>query len=476
MKRLFTISALFFLATASNILKAQNCEIAASGVKYNYSYTDPGSGQCIINLDLYLDIRTNPGSKYIVLHIWPTSLYPDLAYINPPDSTELAYATTMVIHHFQDHSLVHLDTVYKPDPRVLPEYLGINLDILPSQYGVDFNRFRLTNINLAVSGSCETPQSFTLDSWATESESMNQVHCIDKGKVFYANNPQVIGLLNCNLPHTYNVQIRSIDPVPMTVSYDVYLDDSDNVFNKVLDTLKVKAVNDIIIDNTNPYNSGTLSYLPYSAIYPYANRNLWVEVSSASIPNSVIYLIENSCAALPVKLKSFSVTKQDQTAILKWITIGESGNKGFYIEKKIGDQNWQTIGFVASQAEKGNSSAELVYSYFDPIFLKGIIQYRLKQIDINGEVAYSLIRVVKNEFIGMAKVYPNPSQGQVNIVFADAEKNYAVQIFDTQGKLIRDLKNCNSVQIVTGLGAGFYMVRVTAISNKEVATYKLIVQ
>ncbi len=472
MKRIFNIAAFFVLLVASNTLKAQNCDFAQTGVQFNYSNTD-ANGNCIINLDLYFDLRTNAGSKYMALHIWPTAAYPNLSYNTPPLSADLVNATTIVIHHFQEHLELH--SVYNPDTQVQPQYQGMVVTLGPSET-IGYDRFTITNINLTVPGGCGIPQSFIVDMWSTESQSMNQVQCFDKGTVFYANNPRVIGLLNCNLPRTFNVQIFSIDPASMTVNYNVYIDDGDNVFNVLKDTLKIKSASGIIINNVTSYNSGTLSYPPYSNLAPYANMNLWVEVKSETLPNSVIYLIENSCAALPVTLRSFEVKKDAQSVLLTWVTAGEYSNKGFYIERRAGTGVWSAIGFVNSLADRGTSKSEISYRYADHFSQKAVLQYRLKQVDINGNFEYSPIRIVKYEGSNLITIFPNPSSGDVNIAFSDPDLTYNIRIFNAEGKLVREWQNWNSLLIVQKLNPGFYLVKISGKATTAVEIHKLVVQ
>jgi hypothetical protein len=471
MKRIFTISA-FILLAAANGINSQNCDFARTGVRYNYSNTD-GSGNCIINLDLYFDLRTNAGSKYMALHIWPATSYPNPAYDNAPLSTDLANATTIVIHHFQEHLELH--SGYNPDAQVHPQYLDMNLTIGPAGT-VGYERFTITNINLTVPGGCSIPQSFIVDMWSTESVSMNQVLCFDKGTVFYANNPKAIGLLNCNLPRTFNVQIFSIDPGPMTIDYKVYLDNGDNVFNRITDTLVVKAQNGIVISTASNFSSEFISYPPYSNMAPWANMNLWVEVASPSLPNSVIYAIENSCSALSVKLLSFDAKKEGQTVLLNWITGGEALNKGFYVERRMGDGKWDVLNFIPSKGVNGNSNVEILYSYTDFINPKGIIEYRLKQVDINGKFEYSDIRAVRSEAVNTLTIFPNPSHGNVVIIFPVGNSLYSVGMYDTGGKLLQAWQNCNSILSVDNLKAGIYIIKVKAEQDKATSTFKLIVR
>ena len=472
MKRIFTISAFILIATAANTLKAQNCDFAQTGVRYNYSNVD-ANGKCIINLDLYFDLRTNSGSKYMALHIWPTAAYPNLPYSDPPRSADLVNAATIVIHHFQEHLELH--SVYNPDTQVQPQYQDMILTLDKSE-NPGYDRFTITNINLEVPGGCSIPQSFTVDLWSTESQSMNQVLCFDKGTVFYANNPKAIGLLNCNLPRTFNVQIFSIDPAPITIDYKVYVDNGDNVFNKVTDTLVIKSQSGIVISQVSGYSSEFISYPPYSNQAPWANMNLWVEVTSSSLPNSVIAAIENSCSALSVKLLSFDAKKEGQTVLLNWITVGESSNKGFYVERRMGDGNWDVLGFVNSRGVNGNSNVDILYSYTDFINPKGIIQYRLKQVDIHGKFEYSEIRTVRSEAINTLTIFPNPSTGNVVIIFPVGNSLYSVGIYNTEGKLLKAWQNCNSILSVDNLKPGIYIIKIKAELDKTTSTFKLIVR
>jgi len=475
MKRFFTISAIILLAATSNVLTAQNCDFAQAGVRFNSSHTDP-NGSCIVNLDIYFDLQTNMGSKYVAMHIWPTSIYPDLTYINPPTTSELIGSSTIVIHHFQDHTYSHVDTVYKADIGIQPQYQDMHLTIGPGSIA-GYDRFTISNIDLEVPTGCDLPRSFTLDVWSTESETMNAVHCVDKANVFFVNSPKVVSLLTCGASRTFNVQILSIDPIPLTISYKVYLDNGDNIFNKITDTFVVRSQDGIVISDGLSYNSDFLSYLPFSNMPQWASMNLWVEVTSSSLPNSVVALVENSCGALtlPVKLRSFEATKAGPAIRLDWVTTGEFYNKGFNIERRVGDRPWEPIGFVNSRAPGGYSTTEISYSHTDYINFKDIIQYRLKQVDMNGNFDYSEIRIVKYEPYGAITIFPNPTTGNVNIAFADQRMQYDVRVYNEDGQLINKWHNCKTTLTIGNLKPGIYIFKINEQFNKRETTHKVIV-
>ncbi len=286
---------------------------------------------------------------------------------------------------------------------------------------------------------------------------------------------KIVSFFSCDVSRTFNVRILSVNPIPITISYKVYLDNGDNIFNKVTDTILVKSQDGIMISNGISYNSDFLSYLPYSNMSQWANKNLWVEVISSSLPDPVIALVENSSAALPLKLRSFEATRVGPTIVLNWVTAGEFFNRGFDIERKVGDRPWEPIGFVNSRAIKEYSLEELSYSHTDYINLKEFIQYRLKQVDMNGNFAYSEIRIVKNATLDAITIFPNPTTGNVSISFADQRMQYDVRIYNESGQMIDKWHNCKATLTIGNLRPGIYIIRINEQMNKRVTTHKVIV-
>jgi len=476
MKRLFTILALFIIPVFYNTSQAQNCGFAQTGVKYNSSTTDPVTGNCKINVDLFFDLFTNSGSKFITVHIWPKAIYPALTYAHPPTGVELNGAITLVVDHFQDHTYAYLDNLYLPDLTVHPLYLGMTLLIGPSTFGAGYERFSISNLNLEVPGGCGIPQVFTMDVWATESASMNTIHCLNTGKDFFANNPIASGSMLCGPPRIYSVNITSIDPTPITVDYKVYVDNGDLSFNSVEDLPLIRTETGNVISSSGGYSSGTLTYLPYSNQVPEANRMLWVEVTSATLPNTVIYGIQNNCTVLPIELKLFTARKTEEVVLLNWITASESGNRGFYIERKTGSDEWQTIGFVNSLAKGGNSHSDISYTYLDPVLSNTILQYRLKQIDLDGKFGYSPIRIINYANNNVVVIFPNPSQGNVNIILPDPESLYQVSLYSAQAKVLKRWSHCNSALTITGLRPGTYLLKIENLQIKTVISRKIVIQ
>ncbi len=177
--------------------------------------------------------------------------------------------------------------------------------------------------------------------------------------------------------------------------------------------------------------------------------------------------------ALPVRLLSFTVQKQGQTALLQWTTTGEQGNKGFDIEHSADAKNWSPIAFLSSLAKDGNNSTLLNYTYTHNTPVQGKNFYRLKQTDYDGRYEYSTIRSLSFDAKNNIGIYPNPANEQVTITGLTG--NETIIIYDIPGRKLKQVKS-NSTDInisLESLNAGVYQVHIISADGTTV-TFKLV--
>ena len=181
---------------------------------------------------------------------------------------------------------------------------------------------------------------------------------------------------------------------------------------------------------------------------------------------------------LPVTGLEFYAKRLNNTQVqLDWKTIQEINNKGFYIERKKENENtFVDAGFVASNANAGNSSFPLAYQKMDNNNFTGITYYRIKQEDIDGRTAYSVIRVVKGDVTKQLtmQVWPVPAVSFFHVSVNGLSKPDVIQVVDMNGRLVKQFTIQNQTQQqVSGLPAGTYFVKLA--SDKTVGQ-KVIVQ
>jgi hypothetical protein len=185
----------------------------------------------------------------------------------------------------------------------------------------------------------------------------------------------------------------------------------------------------------------------------------------------------NSCAALPVSFKSFTATRFNSNVMVKWETAWEQNNSGFAVERNV-NGTWVQIAWVASQAAGGNSDRILSYSFTDANDLKGISQYRIRQMDIDGKAKYSEIRSVRGDGqMGKLIVFPNPTNdGRVTISFDNGSDSRIVSVIDMSGRSIKEYKNVtNNSLVIDNLQPGMYTLKVVVPQTGEQAVQKIVV-
>lgn len=172
---------------------------------------------------------------------------------------------------------------------------------------------------------------------------------------------------------------------------------------------------------------------------------------------------------LPVELGTFTANVINSTVNLNWGTVSESNNSGFNIERKlVNSTEWKNVGFV-----EGNGTTNTTSEYFfsDRNVASGNYNYRLKQIDFNGNFEYhnltNEIEVGLPSKYDLSQNYPNPFNPETKINFELPSNGFVtLKVFDNSGKEVATIVNeevtagFHSVQFNgAGLASGVYYYR-----------------
>lgn len=139
-------------------------------------------------------------------------------------------------------------------------------------------------------------------------------------------------------------------------------------------------------------------------------------------------------APVPVTWGTVEARAVGSKAQISWETITETNNEHFAIERKTADQeSWQPLGRIPSQ---GTSTQFRRYHFMDDAPAVGINYYRLRQVDHDGQFAFSRVVSVTVEHSTKVTLFPNPARDQLTLQVSNSE-SLSVLLRTMQGQLIK---------------------------------------
>lgn len=397
----------------------------------------------------------------------------------------------VVIHNTQpnnpDGAVVFEE--YIPDPGV--DTVGVVQNTTATKFDIpntNLTRITITGLEITLEPAlCGTPFVMVTDFFATNADrnpnnnnnSNLPIQCVSCGIRNAVGFYSVAGLVACppqnSTVYQYNITLTNNTGTALGGTYQVYADVNDNSsYTPGVDQLiSAPGTTFSILPNATTTLTG-----PVSTADQYNLILVTTLTSGLAVGATTITLIPvAACINLPVKMKSFTATRKNQNVELVWETASEDNNRGFYVQRNDGG-NWRDLGFIASKAQNGNSSDVLSYNYTDlNNTSRGVTQYRIRQVDLDGQAKLSEIRQVRGlAQAGKVTIYPNPSSsGKVNVVFEDGKATWNVSVADMNGRTIKQYKGVSNNLLVDNLLPGMYMIRIVDAQTGTRSNEKVII-
>lgn len=215
-----------------------------------------------------------------------------------------------------------------------------------------------------------------------------------------------------------------------------------------------------------PMGITRLSIARLNTPQPLSVTSLGIPSNQTIAPNAVC-ACANGCSVLPLELLKFEGRRLNEDEVmLHWETTNEYNNKGFEVQRSLGnEQTFTPITFVPA---KTGVTSSFTYDLPDNNSFMGISYYRLKQLDLDGRYTFSNIVAIK----GYGKqaslhIYPNPVTTQLHAeIYALQKTKATLLITDAMQRtlLIKSIvlnKGMNQFTLsATHLSGGVYLIRV----------------
>ncbi|MBC8047672.1 MAG: T9SS type A sorting domain-containing protein [Fimbriimonadaceae bacterium] len=237
----------------------------------------------------------------------------------------------------------------------------------------------------------------------------------------------------------------------------------------------------------NCCGTSTLNPLPAYGIPPYTyswNTGASTPTLTVNSCSNGIYTytctVTDACSIIRTATFTYSVTDcllsnnlinfegylNDNSVNLEWGTASGSEYDYFIIERSNDGTQFNSIITVDALSENNN---QVNYSVNDENPISGINYYRLKQVNLTGEISYSKIISVNTFSNTSILLYPNPAGDEIILEYTDPLQNnryFHIEITDIAGKTIvtdswnlgeNNMKHLNIKQ----LSDGFYNIHVS---------------
>jgi photosystem II stability/assembly factor-like uncharacterized protein len=197
---------------------------------------------------------------------------------------------------------------------------------------------------------------------------------------------------------------------------------------------------------------------------PFNSNEIWVSSFGNGLKTGTV------SGPLPIRLISFSGSRDKAHTKLKWLISGQSAGERFEIERSRDALQFEKAGSVAA-----NSADQYEYSENYPAPL---IYYRLKMITIAGHISYSNSIAFDERDAGdsYARIIRNPVSGnkiQLQVKPSAADNLYLIVTDMSGNKIVKqqvaaiDGINQFNILIPPSLPAGFYYLSVEGSSIKK---------
>jgi hypothetical protein len=443
-------------------------------------------------------LNNNGGNKTVVIQAWKEEDYPNYWNCNAsgtssenkgPKAADLRKNGTGPLPFLNIAFDVATKTVintYGPDGTVtLGSGYTVTTTGIPDVDG--YITLSLTNLTVVVPNQdCSEGVTIRADVWSSQGNINSgwTPHCVICNNRYAFNYPEVTAIQGCQIiggvvQRTYEFIVDNINTdQSVSVTWEVFRDaNGNNAYDAGVDVKVAESIAPTVLASGQQLQQGPTAYAGNTG--PTRDDFIFVVVKTEGLENPQIETgAQFTCGTLPVTLRNFNAVMRSGKVNLTWETLLEENNDGFEIERRIGNGQYQKIGFVDSKAPNGNGAA-YSYNFDDNLTLpKGVTYYRLRQLDLDGRATYSEVKAVRagNSQL-VISIYPNPNRGTANVAIPESAGKMDVSLDDYTGKSIQRWSGINVRNLqINNMKPGIYMLRINMRETGEVITERIVVQ
>jgi len=191
------------------------------------------------------------------------------------------------------------------------------------------------------------------------------------------------------------------------------------------------------------------------------------EEKSGALTNKSFTHAASVQSFLPGTLVNWTAKLDKNKVLLNWTTTIEKNSVHFTVEKSFNGVEFTDAAVLFAA---GNSNIRKQYVFSEKLSHNAKnIYYRLRMVDMDDNIKYSDVRVVRGNTPENVKleVYPNPTANDLKLTISSewVNEKLLIEVYNLNGRLVRSRLNEKSREVETlsvkDLTTGMYVVKVS---------------
>jgi hypothetical protein len=206
-----------------------------------------------------------------------------------------------------------------------------------------------------------------------------------------------------------------------------------------------------------------------------------------TVIGGILHLTYYWCATTPLgsTITNFSAFKNNGMISLQWLATNDQSGITYSVQYSRDGEGWASAATLPAGSAPAGTVGQYQYQFHPGANDAGQIYFRIERLDPEGNISYSIIKVVNLEQADQPpgiQVYPNPVSSNVTIQFDEHQTGtFNLELISTTGQIIQKKvvqmagNSMANMELVNHPAKGIYFLRAQDIGNNRQFLTKVIV-
>ncbi len=206
-----------------------------------------------------------------------------------------------------------------------------------------------------------------------------------------------------------------------------------------------------------------------------------------TVIGGIVHLTYYWCPTTPLgsTITNFSAFKNNGLISLQWLATNDQSGITYEVQYSADAETWASAATIPAGSAPAGTVGQYQYQYRMSANETGAIYFRIKRVDPEGNITYSIVKVINLEQADQRpgiQIYPNPVGNNVIVQFDEQQTGTInLELISTTGQIIQKKvvqmagNSLANMELISHPAKGIYFLRAQDISNNRQFLTKVIV-